>query len=123
MTSLDIIRRRAEEKFGAPLAQDTLEQFIEKLQRLGLLEAEGVEFGHRHGRVRGNPLYLRLKAFDPDHLFDRLVHKVRFFFTSYFLAFSAAIILLAFIITLFNWEEIGRDLLGLYRLQALLSKN
>ncbi|MDA2930664.1 hypothetical protein MYX84_12085 [Acidobacteria bacterium AH-259-O06] len=29
LTSLDIIRRRAEEKFGAPLAQDTLEQFIE----------------------------------------------------------------------------------------------
>ncbi|MDA2927344.1 efflux RND transporter periplasmic adaptor subunit [Acidobacteria bacterium AH-259-G07] len=122
-TPFDVIRQRAEEKFGAPLTQDTLEQFIEKLRRLGLLETEGAEFGHqkhRRGRIRGHPLYLRLKAFDPDRLFDRLIHKVRFFFTSYFLAFSAVAILLAFVITLSNWEEIGRDLLSLYRLQALL---
>ncbi|MDA2930666.1 efflux RND transporter periplasmic adaptor subunit [Acidobacteria bacterium AH-259-O06] len=122
-TPFDVIRRRIEEKFGSPLGQETLDQFIEKLRRLGLLEAEGAEFGypaHRRGRIRGHLLYLRLKAFDPDRLFDRLVHKVRFFFTSSFLAFSAAAILLAFIITLSNWAEIGRDLLGLYRLQALI---
>jgi len=122
-TPFDVIRRRAEEKFGAPLAQETLEQFIEKLRRLGLLEAEEAEFGQqtsRRGRIRGNVLYLRLKAFDPDRLLDRLVQKVRFFFTPFFVAFSAVLILFGFGITIVNWAEIGRDLLGLYRLDTLL---
>jgi multidrug resistance efflux pump len=122
-TPLDIIRQRVEVQFGSALAQATIEQFIETLRRLGLLEAEEAEVGHlahRRGRVRGNPLYLRLKVFDPDRLFDRFVGKVRFLFTPYFLAFSAALILLAFGITIVNWGEIGRDLFHLFRFQGLL---
>lgn len=122
-TPLEVIRQRVEEQFGAPLAQKTFEQFIETLRRLGLLEAEGAEFwhlAHRRERVRGNPLYLRLKAFDPDRLFASLVRKVWFFFTPYFLVLSAALIFFAFVITLSNWGEIGRDLLRLYQFKALL---
>jgi multidrug resistance efflux pump len=122
-TPFDVLRRRAEEKFGAPLPQATLEQFIEKLRRLGLLETEDaqpVQQTSRRGRIRGNFLYLRFKAFDPDRLFDRLIRKVSFFFTSYFMAFSVGAILLAFLVTLSNWGQIGRDLLGLYRLDTLL---
>lgn len=122
-TSLDVIQRRVEEKFGASLSQETLKQFVEKLRRLGLLEAEGAEHGHptpQRGRVRGSLLYLRFKAFDPDSLFDRIIGKFELFFTSYFVAASAALILLAFGITIANSGEIGRDLLGLYRFEALL---
>ncbi len=122
-TPLEVIRQRVEARFAAPLDQDTLEQFIERLQRLGLLYAEGAEAAHpaqKRGRIRGNLLYLRLKAFDPDRLFDRLLPKVRFFFTRTFVAGSAALILLAFAITASNSAEIGRDLFGLYRFQALL---
>lgn len=122
-TPLDAIRRRVEEKFGVPLAQETLARFIETLRRLGLLEAAQGEFehlAHRRGRVRGSALYLRLKAFDPDRLFERLASKVRFFFTPYFLALSAAVILFAFGISIVNSNQIARDLLGLFRFQALL---
>ncbi|MFQ5657068.1 MAG: efflux RND transporter periplasmic adaptor subunit [Candidatus Methylomirabilales bacterium] len=122
-TPLEVVSQRVEERFGTPLAQETFEQFIGTLRRLGLLEAEGVEprdLAYRRGRVRGSLLYLRLKAFDPDRLFNRLLPKVRFFFTPSFVACSAALILLAFVITVSNSVEIGRDLLGLYRFQALL---
>lgn len=122
-TPLDVVRQRVEERFGAHLAQETLEQLIETPGRLGLLEAEGAEaerLDHRRTRVRGSLLYLRLKAFDPDRLFNRLLSRVRFFFTPSFLIFSAAIILLAFGITIVNWDEIGRDFLRIFRFQALL---
>ena len=120
-TSLDVIRQKVNEKFGAALSQDTLESFIERFQRLGLLQ-EGAEFSQpsqQRGRVRGNLLYLRLKAFDPDRLFQRLVSKVRFCFTPHFLALSALIIAFALGITIANWGEIARDLHRLYQLQAL----
>ncbi len=122
-TPFDVIRRRVEETFGAPLAQETLEQFIDTLRRMGLLEAEEAERGHlaqRRGRVRGSLLHLRFKAFDPNRLFDRLLSKVRFCFTPSFLAFSAALILLACGITVSNWGEIGRDVLRLFQWQGLL---
>ncbi len=121
-TPLDVIRRRVEEEFGTPLAPETLEHFIETLRRLGLLDVEGakaIDEAHRRGRVRGSLLYLRLKAFDPNRLLDRLISKVRFFFTPSFVGVSAALILLAIAITISNWSEIGKDLQGLYRFDAL----
>ncbi len=122
-TPLEVVRRRAEEKFGATLAQDALSQFIKTLDRYGLLETDGAEAGHlagQHGRVRGSLLLLRLKAFDPDRLFNRLVGKVTCFFTPSFLAVSAALIAVAFGTTFLHWHEIGQDLLRLYRVQAFL---
>jgi putative peptide zinc metalloprotease protein len=107
-TPVDVIRQRVEERYGAPLSAEGLEQFIEKLRRLGLLESEGTAVGqrvHEGGRIRGSLLYLRLKAFDPDRLLDRLISKVRFFFTPSFIVVSAALILLALVITISNSAE------------------
>ncbi len=39
-TPLETVRRRVEERFGASLAPETLQQFIEKLRGRGLLEAD-----------------------------------------------------------------------------------
>ena len=39
-TSLDSVRRRVEERFGAPLTPETLQKFIEKLRGRGLLEGD-----------------------------------------------------------------------------------
>ena len=121
-TPLDALRESVEDKFGVTFTAETLEQFIQNLGRLGLLEKEGREPGfvaERPRTVRGSLLYLRLKAFDPDRLFNRLVTKLRFFFTPHFLVFSGAVILLAIGITVINWEEIGRDIPSLYHFQAL----
>src|SRR6266542_3571438 len=51
---------------------------------------------------------------------DRLVGKVRCFFTPYFVALSASLILLAFIVTAANREEIGRDLVAIYGIDTLV---
>src|SRR6058998_1487613 len=120
---LDVIPQRFEQKFGAPLAPETLREFVEYLRRLGLLETEGPRAEPRadpRRTFRGNLLYLRLKAFDPDRLLDRLVKKLGFFFTPSFLVFSAALIFFAFAIAIVNSGEIGHALLHLYRFQILL---
>ena len=39
-TPLDTVRRRVEERFGAPLAPETLQKFVEKLRDRGLLQAD-----------------------------------------------------------------------------------
>jgi putative peptide zinc metalloprotease protein len=122
-TPLDVVRLRAEEKFGAPVAPKTVEQVVDTLRRLRLLEEIGAEVGHadgRGGRVRGDPLYVRLKAFDPDRLLGRLVGKVWFCFTPHFLVISATLVLVAFGITGVNRGEIWRDVPRLYRVDALL---
>jgi putative peptide zinc metalloprotease protein len=121
-TPPDHIRQRVEERFGAPLPADTFDQFIKTLRRLGLLETKDAQ-GHmsrRRGRIRGSLLYLRFKAFDPDRLFNRLVGKVRFCFTTQFLVCSAALIFLAAGITVSNWDELGRDFLRLLRPETVL---
>jgi putative peptide zinc metalloprotease protein len=122
-TALDVIQQRVETMFGVVAPLDTLAQFIASLRRIGLLQEDGAQGGLRAGplrRVRGSLLYLRLKAFDPDRLLERLINKLNFFFTPYFLGISAALILIALGITLLNWGEIGRGLLHLYRFEILL---
>lgn len=122
-TPLEVVGQQVEEAFGSPVAPEALIQFTHHLGRLGLLQAaEGGVGPLRDQRpsVRGDLLYLRLKAFDPDRLFAWLVKKVRFCFTPRFIAFSGFLILFACGITLVSWEEIGRDLARLYRVQALL---
>lgn len=120
-TPLELIRQRVEEKFGAPVPLETLQQFVERLRRLGLLEAEGAAapLQQHSRRVRGALLYLRVPAFDPNRFFDWLLPRVRFFFTQGFLAVSATLILLAFGVTLANGPEIVRDFHRLFRPEAL----
>ncbi len=123
VTPLDLVRQRAEEHFGASLSQETLDKFIGRLRQLGVLEDQSDESrrsAKRRGTVRGNLLYLRFKAFDPDRLFNALIGKIRFFFTRQFLAISAGLILTATAITIANWGAIGKDLASLLSFETLL---
>jgi len=121
-TGLDVVRQRTEETFSATLPTETLNAFIRNLEETGLLETEKTRKkkpAGQPGRVRGNLLYLRFKSFDPDRLFNRLVRRVRFFFTPHFVVLSAALILLAAGITVANWGEFRQDLPRLARLAAV----
>lgn len=121
-TSLDQIREKVAEKFGSPIAPAELEQFTEMLRRLALLESENPRSVpmERRGRIRGNLLYLRLKAFDPQRIISRLVGKFRFCFTSYFITFSALVILGGLLVAALDWGEITRDFRSLWRFDAFL---
>jgi putative peptide zinc metalloprotease protein len=119
VTSLDVVRHRVEAQFDRPLHTDTLETLVEQLRRCRLLEAADAR--DHHGRhVRGNLLYLRLKAFDPDRLFESLAPRLALAFTPAFLACTVIFVLLAIGVTVANWVEISRGVRGLYRFDALL---
>jgi putative peptide zinc metalloprotease protein len=120
-TPQDIIRKRIEDSFGVFCSSETLELFLNQLSRLGLLEGQGPSIdqtAESKRRVRGNLLYLRFPAFDPDRLFNRLIKKISFFFTPHFVVFSASLILFAAGITILNWGEIWQDFGGLLSFQA-----
>jgi putative peptide zinc metalloprotease protein len=121
-TSLDVVRRRTEERFDASMAPEHLAAFVGRLEKAGLLETgsqPGKTGAGQGGRIRGSLLYLRVPLVDPDQHFSRLVHRIRFFFTPRFVALSAALMLLAFGTTIANWSELTQDLARLYRLSAI----
>ena len=121
-TTLDVVRARTETRFAAPLPPESLAGFVRSLQKSGLLEGEGGgedRAARAPSRMRGSLLYLRFRLFDPDQLFSRLVHRVRFCFTSPFLVLSAALIVCAAGLTVFGWSDIRSDLSRLYRLSSI----
>ena len=122
-TSSEVIRERAREKFGSPPAQEDIEAFVAALRRLRLLETAGTAppppVAQRRP-FRGNPLYFRLRAFDPDPLLDRLITRLSFCFTAGFVGFSAAVILLGLGVAVIDWPEITRDVRWLYRFEMVV---
>ncbi|MBI4271526.1 MAG: HlyD family efflux transporter periplasmic adaptor subunit [Candidatus Rokubacteria bacterium] len=122
-TPLDVVRRRAGETFGSMPEPEMVEGFVATLRRLGLIETDEAALdrpGARRRRTRGSPLYLRLRAFDPDPLLDRMVGKVGFCFTPAFLVLSAAVIALGLGIAVAEWGAIARDLERLWRVEMVL---
>jgi len=121
-TSLEVIRQRTQEKFGAALPLESLVAFVNKLEQTGLLDtgrSTRRQKKQRERRVRGNVLFLRFKLLDPDRILRRLERKVRFCFTPHFMIFSAAMILLAIGIVATNLNEILDGMGRLYSLSAL----
>jgi multidrug resistance efflux pump len=122
-TPFEVIGRKVEERFGQPISTDSLKLFVDRLQRLGLLEsatAVGQQSRAEPGRIRGDVFYLRFKAFDPDRFLNWLSPYVRFCFTPAFLFCSAVLILFTIGLTVVNWDEITRDLSRLYRVETLI---
>jgi multidrug resistance efflux pump len=123
-TALEEIRARTAQKFGVAPAPQAAEGFVATLGGHGLLEITGAGPAAPAPpvrRLRGDPLHLRLSAFDPDALLDRLVGKVRLGFTPGFVALSAALILVGLGMAIDNRAEIARDVVRLYGVEAVLA--
>jgi len=123
-TPLDLVAQEVEDRFGRRPAPATLDKFIARLQRLGLLQEE-VTHGRgrpsRSGKLRGSVLYLRLTAFDPDRLLNRIVPRFRFCFSRGFVIATAALVAMACAIAVTNTDDITRDVIGLYRIEMVLA--
>lgn len=118
----EAVRKRVEEKFGDTLSQEELDAYVGQLRRLGLLESGAEDLKSRPppaGRVRGDLLYLRFKAFDPDRGLERLLPFFRWAYTRGFVAASAALMLFAFALAAANWQEIRQEFPRLYSVHAL----
>ena len=123
-TPLDAVRQQTEARFEGTLSPEALAAFITKLQKNGLLEVQGAPASApskpgRPGRLLGSLLYMRIPLFDPNRLFDRLGRRVRFCFTPQFVVLSAALMLLATLITVLQWSDVRQDLSRLYRLSSI----
>lgn len=123
-TPLDAVRQQTAARFEGTLPPEALAAFITKLQKNGLLEVQGAPASApskpgRPGRLLGSLLYMRIPLFDPNRLFDRLVRRVRFCFTPQFVVLSAALMLLATVITVLQWSDVRQDLSRLYRLSSI----
>jgi len=122
-TSIGQICERTQRKVGATPTPEVVEGFVATLGRLGLLEtvAAGQEGPVPESRrLRGDLLHLRLHAFDPDPLLERLVGKVRFCFTPYFVAISSLVILVALALVIGHRADLVRDLIRLDRVHTVL---
>jgi putative peptide zinc metalloprotease protein len=120
-TALDAVRRTTEETFGATLPAETLSAFVKNLEKTGLLEREETKKRKgksKRGRIRGSLLYLRVKILDPARLLDRLLPRLRFFFTPHFMVFSTALILLAAGTIITNSDQLVQDL-SRFRLSSI----
>ena len=122
-TSVDTVRARVAEKFQAEIGEDELRAFVQTLEQNRLLETEQTKC-ERHRkqkrpRFRGNLLYLRFRAFDPDALLTRMLGPLRFCYTPQFIVSSACTIFLALAIAILNWEDILHEAAGLYHFSTL----
>lgn len=121
-TSPEEICQRAQSRFGKPLPAEVLAKFLRQARQIGLLEGrlpvEGARVSRR-GPLRGDPLYLRLKAIDPDRALQWLLPRLRLCFTRGFVVFSAVAALLASAITIGNAADIHAEFAGAINLQTL----
>ncbi len=119
-TPLEAIARTVSAELGVEADAAALPPFVDQLRRQGLLESlDGTPPAAGGGLFRGNLLWLRLKAFDPDRLFDRLVGWVRLCFTPHFVVAAAALIVWAFLTTVVSRDEIRADLWQLWSFESL----
>jgi multidrug resistance efflux pump len=97
----------------------SLEAFVGQLRQQRLLHDAAAPQPPRERFVRGTPLYLRFRAFDPDRLLDWLIRKVRFFFTPYFVIGAASLFVWALLTVLTHRAAIMQDLSRLWNFQSL----
>src|SRR5437867_1643075 len=120
-TTLEVVRQRTEEEFGAALRPEILRAFVKNLEKRRLLEREGEKrkADSRRGRIQGTLLYFRVKLLDPSRLFDRLMPRIGFFFTPHFLVLSAALIILAAGTVIANFGQLAQDLADGFQVSSL----
>lgn len=108
-TNLDNLHANVEKQFDAKVSRSNLAHFIKTLDNNYLLENDrGTKINlHRHQkRTAGGLLYYRVRLLNPEKLFNWLICRIQFFFTRQFVYFSAATILAAIMVLIFNWQDI-----------------
>jgi putative peptide zinc metalloprotease protein len=113
------VTRAIAARFGSAPPVEVIERFVGELGRNGLLEGTRPGPAAATDRIRGDILYLRLKAFDPDRLLDRLLPWVSFCFTPTFLWLSVGAVALALGVAAANWPELQLGMARLLRFDAL----
>lgn len=112
----------ARQRLGDGIDAETLTRFIDQLRAQGLLESEAGMAAPAavSRRLRGDPLYLRFKAFDPDAFLTKLLPYLRFCFRPAFLILAGLLFLMATMIAVGSWGLIQTEFAELYHLHAIV---
>jgi putative peptide zinc metalloprotease protein len=114
------------ESLGLAVAPAAVETFHRRLKELGLAERpasersvlilEAVRRQRRaRARVRGNTLLrMRFSLGDPDELFDRVVDRIRFFWTPGFVAFSLVAFAVYGLVLATHWQPFVAGMAAFY---------
>jgi putative peptide zinc metalloprotease protein len=116
-TTLETVHQRTESHFNAELSLETLSAFLANLKKNGMLESPASAQqtpNSKQSRFRGSALYCRFKVFDPCELLKRMVPWTGFFYTPFFVVFSALTIATAVGITVGHWGDYRESLPRLY---------
>ena len=95
------------ERFGSPLSEDELSEFVATAKAQGFLQTGSGSGPMSAASERQTLLHWRKSLFDPDRLFSRLAPRLWFFWTGGFLAVSAACILLAAALLWANRQDVA----------------
>jgi multidrug efflux pump subunit AcrA (membrane-fusion protein) len=125
----EAVCRAYQERFGEPLGEEDLAEFLELARGQGLLGADPATpspappVGERESVPRAGKqslLYWRKSFWDPDRFFGWLEPKIRFFWTRAFLALSAGSILLAILVLWTDREEAASSFADALRWETAL---
>jgi multidrug resistance efflux pump len=117
--SAEDLRTAFAERFGKPLTEEDLEEFLEMATAQGFVQS-GTDSAVQPAATappgqRQSILHWRKNIFDPDRLFTWLAPRIWFFWTPAFLVFSAACILLAAALVWANARELAVSFLDALR--------
>ena len=123
-TSEQEVVEKFERRFAIQLRPETLDKFIRRLSDLGFLEGAVPEEDltasqYERRTFPGRLLFVKLKGFDPDRLLNRINRYSRILFTPYFLGISVLAIILAALITVSNWRDLGYSFTGIFKIATI----
>lgn len=130
--SFSEVKEKFEETEGLILDPENLENFLKYLEEAELLEKPKAQkstlFYQKmkakrkkklQGRLGGiNVLELVIPAFDPNSLFDRIIHPLRFFWSRGFFIFTLFCFFLVIIIAAHNWNAFKEATFSIYSLSG-----
>jgi putative peptide zinc metalloprotease protein len=92
--------------YGAGLIVPTIIQFLSKLTQYNLLAGQGLS-ATASSQQLSRHAYLRFSLFNPDAFFGRIVPKIRWVWTPWFVIGTLLLKLWIFFLALQNWDELS----------------
>lgn len=120
-TPLESIRASLAARFNRPVNLESVEAFVERLDRSGLLEDERARAPDMpHVPEQKGLLYYKIPLVNPGRWFDALYRRVRFCFSTWFTAVSLVWMALAVLAVTSDWDACVKEFLSLLRLEPTL---
>ena len=103
------IQQKILEEYNINVTVTEIEEFIQKIEKLGLIEGIPVKLEKKRLEFR-NPFYIKIRFLDPDVVVTNLEKSLRFLFTPAFIVPSWIIIIAGVVITAIYFPQLINQL-------------